>query len=379
MKRMKGRNDGGGRYLHRGWLPKIVGGLAVLALTVACDDTASEKAVTAPGRPQQTLSVPAAQTSQAESRDANPLTADPIAAFHRKNFADWVGQAHNKAMQDFLSRLNDRAKGPPTNFCGELLEFATDPARVPPGKGTPVIGRAAVLRVAAAVGVCAGKVSDEGATRLSLASATSSEITLSAAAVSLVDQIKSAQAAATTASGLATALTPILGQADQLPVAEERDVVYATASVAQSSFEYWTANLQPQADQVQTTYGGCLVQYSDQGVALNTCMGISGPPVLPTLYKMPTDADNFLFVLSTQSSCDSNLSKTNVVLWDVAGGLMGGLGGWLTGGAPGILTGALGGGLVASLGEGTYQMASWAWCKVRGGGGGGTPKKVEKT
>jgi hypothetical protein len=328
---------------------------------------------------EKTLIAPLAQSSQNESRGG-----DPVAAFHAKNYADWVGKAHNKAVDDFFSRLNDKTKGAPINLCAEILEFAADPARFPAGRDatTREQRRAAAARALSGTGVCGGQFTDARSGNLSLTSALQNETltasqTLSAAANSLIDQIKSASVSATTASGLATALTPILSQADQLVISGERDVVYSVASVAQSSFEYWTANLEPQADQTQSTYGGCLVQYSDQGVALSTCMGISGVPIVPTSYSKPVNPGVFLFAGSLQSSCDSNLSKSNVVLWDAAGAVGGALLGWLAG-PPGVFSGALSGGLVASLTEGTYQIGSWAWCKVRGGGS-GPPQKPKTT
>jgi hypothetical protein len=378
MKRVKRCDAAGVLYLCTGQVAKLGLCLAVVTLSMACSDTSPEKAVTAPVA-GQTLIAPLAQSSQNESRGG-----DPVAAFHAKNYADWVGQAHNKAMDDFFSRLNDKTRGAPINLCAEILEFASDPARVPAGRGatTRELRRTAAARALSATGVCGGQFTDARSGNLSLTSAhrnasQTGSGTLSAAANSLITQIKSASVSATTASALATMLTPILSQADQLTISGERDIVYSVASVAQSSYEYWTANLQPQAYQTQSTYGGCLVQYSDQGVALSTCMGISGVPILPTLYSKPVNPGVLLFAGSMQSGCDSNLNKGNVVLWDAAGAVGGALVGWLAG-PPGIASAALAGGLGASATEGTYQLGSWAWCKVRGGGG-GAPKPIQKT
>lgn len=350
-----------------------VGAVAVFAL--ACTDQPGEPITSPIASPIKSAATHTSAVTTAEpGAIRGQAYTDAQATFHAKNYADWVGKAHNKALDDFFA-LTIAQKGAPKNLCARILEFMSDPARLPADKVhvTRAQQRSYALAALSRTQTCEGQLADNGSSGLRLVNAmrsTSSSASwseLSVAANSLIDQINSAQTAATTASGLATALTPILSQADQL-VGSERDVVYSVASVAQSSFEYWLANLQPQADQVQATYGGCLVLYADEPYALNTCMGVTGPPALiePTSYRNSDNSSHFLYAASRLAGCDDRLSKTNVVLWDVSGAVGGALLGWLAG-PPGIFTAAVSGAAVASIGESTYQIAGWAWCKVQGG------------
>lgn len=91
-------------------------------------------------------------------------------------------------------------------------------------------------------------------------------------------------------------------------------------------------------------------------------------PVLPMSYDDIKTSPSFLFVM--QTNCNTHLNKTNVVLWDIAGAVGGGMLGSIASPA-GTLMGALSGGLAGSAIEGTYQIGSYAWCRVRGGGGSG--------
>jgi hypothetical protein len=198
---------------------------------------------------------------------------------------------------------------------------------------------------------------------------------VSYAANSLLDQIRTAQYAATTAAGLATTLTAILTQADQL-VSSERDLVYAVASVAQSSFEYWLANIGSQSLQVDATYGGCLGQYSYEPYALSGCMGIQTAPQTLTGYRNPGNMARIIFAAST--GCDGYLDRGAIGAYDFAGAVVGGLSG-VVGLAPGVLLGAIAGGGAASATESWYQFGRWAYCRARGGGGTVTPISPLKT
>jgi hypothetical protein len=194
----------------------------------------------------------------------------------------------------------------------------------------------------------------------------------------LLDNIAKAQAKATSAAALATALTPILGQADQL-VSEEREIVYSTASVTQSSYEYWVANIAPQSQQVDVTYGPCLGQYPNQTYALSTCMG-AHPPITPTSYEKLGIAGRVIFASSTQPSgtCDDYLNRADIGYRDLGGAAVGGFYGFQTGGLSGILPGALFGAAYGSAAASWTQFGRWAHCRRTGGSGPyGTP--IQKT
>jgi hypothetical protein len=345
-------------------------GLALLL--VGCVD--EPQGVTSPKGTQNSAAQADLSTGASSNSVALPPEADAQARFHSKNYADWVGQAHNKALDDFAALAS--AKWAPRDMCREIADFMSQPARVPPGKDqlTHDERRAyanAGLRVTP---VCQNEVAKEGSDVLQLARAEAPPAfyaaysNVSAAANSLLDQIKSAQAAATTAAGLASVLTGILTQADQLAVSSERDLVYATASVAQSSYEYWTANIATQSQQVQTNYGSCLAQYSTESAALSGCMGITAAPITPTDYLGPRNNGSSTFVaFMAATGCEAWLDKGAIGGYDFAGAVVGGLGGMLAGG-PGILLGAITTGGVASATESWYQFGRWAYCKVKGGG-----------
>jgi hypothetical protein len=347
-----------------------VGAIALLLL--ACKDERSEP-ITSPRI--EVPPVAQAETSPSEAR----LYTDARANFHAKNYADWVGKAHNKALDDFFAATIAQT-GDPENLCSRILDFMSEPGRIPPDKdqGTRERRRAFAGAALSGTQMCQGQLAENPLPKLWLASAirgvssSASVGSISAAANYLLDQIRNAQAMATTATGLATALTPILSQADQL-VSSERDIVYAAASVSQSSFEYWQANLQPLGDQVAVTHGGCLVQYPDEPYALNTCMGITGAPapIQPTSYRKLGNTTHFLYDASRQTTtCSSVFDLGAAVEMDFQGAVVGGLLGWALS-PPAILVGAVGGGASASLAVGAWQTARYAWCKVRGGGGGG--------
>lgn len=375
MKRARGRDAEGVVYLCKGRAAHLGVFLAVVALSVACSDTAPEKAITAP-LPAAIVVAPPSQTSPSQARPT-----DPVTAFHAKNFADWVGQAHNKALDDFFTEML-ADMGAPKGFCIRALEFMSDPARLPPGKiaGTRDQRRASAVHGLGTTGLCSGELTSDvssvtwplGLFRLARFSATLDSV--SAAANYLLDKIANAQTKATTATALATALTPILGEADRL-VSEERELVYATASVTQSSYEYWVANIAPQSQQVDATYGPCLGQYSDQAYALSTCMGIH-PAITPTRYDKPGMKERVIFASSTESGCDDYLNRGTIGYRDLTGAAAGGFMGFRTGGLSGILPGALFGGAYASAAESWGQFGKWAYCRRTGGGGPGTGIKL---
>lgn len=341
----------------------LLGAAAVAIVLAGCAD--EQTTSPAPAVAKIVSTAPLASSAAPEG--------DAIAAFHAKNYADWVGKAHNRALDDFFARFAHRA---PKNLCAELVEFMSEPERVPPEKlqgTTREQRRAYAIRGLGATQVCRDQLADNGSSTASFSFATVAGV--SAAANSLLDQISSAQTTATTASGLAASLTPILSQADQL-VSGERDLVYSVASVAQSSFEYWLANIGSLSLQVDATYGPCLGLYSYESHALSSCMGIQAAPIMPTGYRNPGNMARIIFAQST--GCNVYVDGGAIVGWDFAGAVSGGAWG-LIGGPGGVLLGAINAGGFASASESWYQFGRWAYCRARGGGGGGTALPIKQT
>jgi hypothetical protein len=350
----------------RKWASLVV--VVAAAVAVSCTETVPEQSVTGPG-PAATK---VASNRQAPSTAAAESTRDPVLRFHAKNYADWVGRAHNKALDEFfVAMLAD--KGPPRNFCSVVLDFMSGSARVPAEKfrGTLSERRGYALRGLSTTEACGRQLTDNGSTSWFASSAVAASSSVSVAGVSpacnsLLNQIGSAQSVATTASGLATSLTPILYQADLL-VSGERDLVYAAASVTQSSFEYWAANIGSQSQQVDVTYGPCLAQYSTEATAASTCMGIGGG-ITPTRYENPGVKPVIVFASLSPSPCDAYLDMGSIGSYDFGGAVAGGAWG-LFGGPGGVILGAVNGGGVASATESWSQFAKWSYCKRTGGGG----------
>jgi hypothetical protein len=349
--------------------------LIIAAMGVACTDSATDQSVTSPplaaaSKASSTTQIPGSTAAAAKKDDTNK--DDPQVKFHKKNYADWVGKAHNKALDDFAAMFAHTA---PTDLCAQVAEFMSDAARVPPEQyqGTREERRAYAVRGLSATHVCQNQLAVNGSSRGyfvgTVASATfsASVAGVSAAANSLLDQIRIAQSAATTASGLAANLTPILSQADQL-VSGERDLVYSVASVVQSSFEYWQANLAYQAQDVSTTYGGCLVQFSTEAYALSRCMGVVAAPVAPVGYRNLGNSTRIIFAASRRLTCEGILNRGAIVGYDFGGAVTGGAWG-LIGGPGGVLLGAINGGGAASATESWYQFGRWAYCMWRNGTG----------
>jgi hypothetical protein len=302
--------------------------------------------------------------------NADRQADDPKAAFHANNRADWVGQAHNKGLQDIYSQLLSTKAH--SNICAEIERLASASERIPDGKekGTAA-NRSAVARTGlAATGLCSsslvlGANRPFTLTNSSRSSTTGVEVDgVSPEAQAVLDQIGNAVQYATSSGTLAANLNSILSQMPALPTAEV-DVVNAVASVSQSSYEYWETNTSTLTQQVTTTYGGCLGQYADEATALNNCMGISSGPVEPTRYEKNGSGPNVSlaanFVLRT---CYSP-SGGDIAEADFVGAGLGAIGGIF--GPPGILAGAAVGGLGASSFTGWFKVGRLVYCLSRGG------------
>lgn len=347
---------------------------AGLVLIAGCID-GSREPITSPS----TTTSPSVAIGAASIHGDTP--EDAKGKFHRTNHADWVGKAHNKALDEFFAKMI-ADKGTPQDFCARLLEFTSHPARLPAGmvQGTREQRRAAALSGLSRTGACSSRLTGDASSvtwPLGLFSAANFGATLdsvSDAADYLLDKIANAQVQAMNAEDLATALTPILGEADQL-VSEERELVYATASITQSSYEYWLANITPQSEQVDVTYGPCLGQYTDQSYALDTCIGITSG-ITQTGYDKAGMTGRIIFASSTQSGCADYLNRGTIGADDLKGAAGGAFNGFRTGGLQGILPGAVFGGAYASAASSWWMFAKWAHCRRAGGSGPGTKPEL---
>lgn len=194
-------------------------------------------------------------------------TGGGAAAFHRRNRQDWAGKAHNQSM-DLFRRALESGRYANTSMCDAYMDFVEHTDLAPAG-AKPLSPQQ--RREAAALGLSLSGITDcpqksTGNLRMvafaaprALARSNSSE-----SAEDLLYDVEAAVDAATDANGLADALSPILDAADQLSDTDQTNAIYVAASVAQSSFEYWTdeSNLDAEADaaaeQLYTSNKSCI-------------------------------------------------------------------------------------------------------------------------
>jgi hypothetical protein len=158
----------------------------------------------------------------------------------------------------------------------------------------------------------------------------------------------------------------VLVQADQLPTGE-LELVYAVASVAQSSYEYWPANTAME-EQVANSYGDCLAPYTDATTAVTSCIGVTHQT--PTRYRglSPVPIISFASISFASMPACSGPDFPSMGHADVVGATFGGLAGLFSpGGAAGAAGGAASAAVGASVTEGLWQWGSYVWCRIRGG------------
>lgn len=287
----------------------------VLAIVSGCSDAADDDAITSPSANTAVSAHSAASISPQD---------DPKAKFRAKNHLDWVGRAHNKALDDFAAMV--AKKGPPQNFCETLVDFMSAEERLPADKGRTdgAARRAAAIAGLRVTGECKGHFASNGASAWLAAAAVTDSF--SYAANRLFDRIQAAQSASATSSELAGYLITILAEADNLGQVD-RDAVYVVASIAQSSFEYWEVNSEPLALIVDATYGSCLGGYTDMAWALDVCMGIKDTGVQPIGYEsfdlMGPTYVSFVKQEPEQENCDDHMNHWALGFADIGGAIAG--------------------------------------------------------
>jgi hypothetical protein len=341
----------------------------MLAVTATgCRDDAGVTSATKYGTNR--VELPTAPSPSLDSRTTGVATSE----FHSRNYADWVGKAHNKLLDDFFKKII--SEGGPKNLCVEFEAFMNEAGREVPGQPTESaemrrrLARMAVQRS----GICGRELSASSTTVIPAAMRSHAALAnvddISQATTDLANQVESLAAVATDAEQLAASLNPLLTQADQLPNGEAA-IVYATASVAQSSFEYWQANLWPLSDELYTVYSPCLGQYTDEDVGLYNCMGVgvASGPVTPTRLKVRYSDKTVLTLTSLMQTrvCDMAGAGSAIVEADVTGAFGGAVAGFFLGGPGGALGGGAAAGLGSSWGNSLFHIGKQIYCILSGG------------
>ena len=193
----------------------------------------------------------------------------------------------------------------------------------------------------------------------------------------MLDQVASAAALASSSGELAAALVPIVQASAQLP-GDEPAVVQASASVAQSSTEYWEVNLEATKQDYNRSYGACMAQYPTLEEATSACLGLSSGGPAPTQYRGRSSEGTVRLAAAMRFDC-RRVNGKEIIGDDVKGGIAGAVGGFIAGlaggpaapvTAPSIAVLAFGGAAGGSIAAIGWQWAQETWCVLHGSGGG---------
>lgn len=223
-----------------------------------------------------------------EPADGQAASVRGQRALETRNQHAWVGPAHNRALDDFRSAL--RKPGVLTDhMCEFVVNFAMMPERVPSAHR---VAGAETWQAARAVADSSARCGAARKTRLSNISRRSPVGILGPAPViqaspdasAILDEIDAAIWNAADAQDLANRLNVLLGRSYALAPAEQ-ELIGATISVAQSSYEYWSQHYPAFEQEVIAEYSPCVEQYSAYGETdvLDSCIygkGTGGAVVL---------------------------------------------------------------------------------------------------
>jgi hypothetical protein len=245
-----------GRWRPIAYIAPAALGLAIAAVAACRDSLTAEKTVSAPDDARVTApaNIPA-------------TIARARARLHDRNKYDWVGRAHNRAIDDFRAEL--RKPGIMTGrMCEFLADFVTSPERIPSQRGVVTAKEwQPETRLRLRRELCS-KRNAQVDIRPSVFPPTSAIAPgpQSVRAYTLYAKIQNAVDVATSSYDLASRLQIIL---DEAAVLDETDqaVISIEVSVAQNSFEYWESELPIFAGEVASEYGACVTQRSEAGLS----------------------------------------------------------------------------------------------------------------
>lgn len=248
-----------------------LGFLALVATAAACVDRDD----TAPQRDDAVLTAPGGVSA------ATVRASDDV---RQKNRFSHVGDAHNRMLDEF--RVELRKPGTLSrDICEYVMSFTTSDRSSPPS--VPAQQR----RPLAATGAKASRICASGLVAREIRPASYRRVPQEAtsAATALASQIESAIEFAVDRYDLAARLSPILDAAATLSEVDNA-VVSASASVAQSSYEYWETNYLGFEQEFIVDYGPCATDrmtsgYSEED-AKTSCLG--GSESYQSFWSWPT-------------------------------------------------------------------------------------------
>ncbi len=237
------------QYLNRHFVAVMM-----LVATTACSDSTTPRSLTPP-------------TNEHRSSPRVEIRRLPVtpAQYHAQNRMDFVGVAHNRAMDQIRAEVR---KSRPRDLCKVIERLAVAADLGPAFKGSANNESHRVRKAAFDNIGCRGRngrghLAAEQSLPLSgpgfaLASyAQGEDADFSPLGWELVWQVGYAADAASSSADLAGMLAAISASAQSL-TADEAAAIDAVTSVSLSSFEYWEQNGAAAAQEIQTAYGSCL-------------------------------------------------------------------------------------------------------------------------
>jgi hypothetical protein len=348
----------------RNWRVATTISLSLSALgaitVVACSDSSSADRIT---HHDATLT-PLGRVSASAVRERKRV--------HERNKEEFVGVAHNKALDDFRREL--RKPGTLTkNVCDYVLTFATHEDRLPTNNRVDEGVRSHAARtVSDSSTLCRKSVKPRvsGIAFRSPLAPLARAAQESPEAQQLLYEIQDAVAASPSSYDLAGRLNPVLDRAAALPASDQL-VIGATVSVAQNSFEYWETNYDMFAREVQDDYGACAGNQYEGGVppetARDNCMngrGDAGPVAFDDRSVQGKASAPRLAGKRSGLVCEDHDFRAGfgkVVGADIKGAISGAVSGFRAGGPEGAVAGAIIGAAVGSV----TAALELAWQAIR--------------
>lgn len=197
----------------------------------------------------------------------SPMAVRARAKLHEQNSYDWIGRAHNKALDDLRQEV--KKPGVVRSLCRYLADFATKSDRLPKEKRALARGHdRSDSRISLEADLCAGR-SGRPSARLVNAGLTSppQAHTLTSQGGQLLSDVQTAVTDASDSYDLAARLQPILDASASLDTIEQA-AVRVTISVAQNSVEYAETEIPAYREAVEQEYSSCANQYRQSGYSL---------------------------------------------------------------------------------------------------------------
>ena len=350
--------------------------LALIAVLFACSRDSESTA------PPQAATPPAARATIPTQGPRAGVTHRSLAELRRRNPMDWVGVAHNRAVDLFARELRGR-KIRPGHLCEDLLRITASRKNdiLPPGhrEVSDADWKRGARMGAARVG-CGKRAARSGDfSNAALAAPDVARPFLLAAnaprapfeheeTIELLNATADAAANVDDEVALGDTLNAILDRANQLGDTAATQAVQAAISLASNSYSYWVSNGASMAGDIEDVYGPCLSANPDPDVGFQEC--VDGGDEWETGFRKPAAAPNTMFrtVASWRSPAPfCSLHRKAWVGADVATFVWGEVGALITMGPLGallVIPVTTAAGATASAAAFVGDVVAWVLCKL---------------